>query len=430
MITIKSLGLTEANLVIQAGITRANEIGSPSTIAVVDVGGTIVAQARMDGASLSSVALAYNKAYTSLSCRLATSEITKIAQPGGDFYGIANGLAGRAIIFPGGIPIEVEGKVVGGRRRERRKRRPGRRGGTRRRDQPFEQNNPIWRRTMKTILITGAGSGLNNGAAFELAERGYDVIACVEIYPQVRALELQAKERGVKLRIEKIDVTKEGDRRRAMSWDIDVLVNGAGIIEGGAIVDIPSENMRRQFEVNVIGPVLLTQGIARKMIKRRSGKIIFMSSVVGILSGPFVGIYGASKHAIEAIADTMSMELQEFGIQVAVINPGPYLTGFNDAGFLAPKDWDDDPSARVFDYDKLAFPFEQFEPQLAFSSIVDVITGESSLFRNVITPDLSEGVRKQSLQVWTRKITDGLGTRAELVQKSYDLKPETLVGSR
>jgi NAD(P)-dependent dehydrogenase (short-subunit alcohol dehydrogenase family) len=282
---------------------------------------------------------------------------------------------------------------------------------------------------MKTIMITGAGSGLNHGAALELAERGYDVIACVEIYPQVRALELLAKERGVKLRIEKIDVTKEGDRRRAMSWDVDVLVNGAGVIEGGAIVDVPGENMRRQFEVNVIGPVLLSQGIAKKMIKRRSGKIIFMSSVVGILSGPFVGIYGASKHALEAIADTMSMELQEFGVQVAVINPGPYLTGFNDAGFLAPKDWDDDPSTRVFDYDKLAFPFEQFEPSLAFSSIVDVITGESSLFRNVITPDLAEGVREQSLQVWTRKTTDGLGTRAGLVQKSYDLRPETLVGS-
>jgi NAD(P)-dependent dehydrogenase (short-subunit alcohol dehydrogenase family) len=282
---------------------------------------------------------------------------------------------------------------------------------------------------MKTILITGAGSGLNSGAALELAERGYDVIACVEIYPQVRALELLAKERGVKLRIEKIDVTKEGDRRRAMSWDVDVLVNGAGIIEGGAIVDIPGENMRRQFEVNIIGPVLLTQGIAKKMIQRRSGKIIFMSSVVGILSGPFVGIYAASKHALEAIAYTMSMELQEFCVQVAVINPGPYLTGFNDAGFLAPKDWHDDPSTRIFDYDNLAFPFEQFEPSLAFSSIVDVITGASSLFRNVITPDLSEGVREQSLQVWTRKTTDGLGTRDGLVQKSYELKPETLVGS-
>jgi uncharacterized protein GlcG (DUF336 family) len=113
MITVKSLGLADANELIQAGIARASEIGSPSTIAVVDVGGTVVAQARMDGASLSSVALAYDKAYTSLSCRLATSTITRIAQPGGDFYGIANGLGGRAIIFPGGVPIEIEGQVVG-----------------------------------------------------------------------------------------------------------------------------------------------------------------------------------------------------------------------------------------------------------------------------------------------------------------------------
>lgn len=113
MITIKSLGLADANLVIQAGIDHANKIGSPSTIAVVDAGGTVVAQARMDGASLSSVVLAYDKAYTSLSCRLATSEITKIAQPGGDFYGIANGLGGRAIIFPGGMPIKLDDQVVG-----------------------------------------------------------------------------------------------------------------------------------------------------------------------------------------------------------------------------------------------------------------------------------------------------------------------------
>jgi NAD(P)-dependent dehydrogenase (short-subunit alcohol dehydrogenase family) len=282
---------------------------------------------------------------------------------------------------------------------------------------------------MTTILITGAGSGLNNGAAFELAKRGHDVIACVENFPQVRALEIEAKKRDVKLRIEKLDVTREGDRRRAISWDVDVLVNGAGIIEGGAIVDIPGENLRRQFEVNVVGPVHLTQGVARKMIARRSGKIIFVSSVVGILCGPFVGAYAASKHALEAIAETMAMELQEFGVEVAVINPGPFLTGFNDAAILATKVWDDDPSTRIFDYDKLAFPFEQFEPSVAFESMADVIAGEVPLFRNVVPPDLAAPVREQSLQVWSRKTTDGVGTRADLVQKSYDMQPETLVGS-
>jgi NAD(P)-dependent dehydrogenase (short-subunit alcohol dehydrogenase family) len=162
------------------------------------------------------------------------------------------------------------------------------------------------------------------------------------------------------------------------------------------------------------------------MVRRGSGKIIFMSSVVGILSGPFVGIYGASKHALEAIAETMAMELQEFGVEVAVINPGPYLTGFNDAGFLAPRDWDDDLSMRVFDYEKLSFPFEQFEPSDAFESIVDVITGKSPLFRNVVAPQLAAGVKEQAEQVWARKTKDGLGTRSPLVQRSYDLQPETL----
>lgn len=280
---------------------------------------------------------------------------------------------------------------------------------------------------MATIMLTGAGSGLNRGAALELATRGHDVIACVENYPQHRSLEIEMQQRGLKLRIEKLDVTHEGDRNRALDWDVDVLVNGAGIIEGGALVDIPEENVRRQFEVNVFGPLKLTQGVARKMVAKRKGKIIFMSSVVGILYGPFVGTYTATKHAIEGIAGTMAMELREFGVQIATINPGPYLTGFNDAGFLATKNWVDDPKQRVFDYDKLAFPFKQFPPEMVFKSIADVVEGDSTLFRNVVAPDLADGVYQGSLQVWTQKTTDGLGTRDPLVQSSYDLQPETLV---
>jgi NAD(P)-dependent dehydrogenase (short-subunit alcohol dehydrogenase family) len=282
---------------------------------------------------------------------------------------------------------------------------------------------------MAKIMITGAGSGLNHGAAFELATRGHDVIACVENYPQHRALEIEVKDRKLdgKIRIEKLDVTHDGDRRRAWGWDVDVLVNGAGIIEGGALVDIPDENVRRQFETNVFGPLQLTQGVARKMVARRGGKIIFLSSVVGILCGPFVGAYAATKHAIEGIAATMAMELQEFGVQFAVINPGPYLTGFNDAGFLATKNWVDDPAQRVFDYDKLSFPFEQFPPEVVFKSIADVIEGDATLYRNVVAPELADGVREQSLQLWTKRSSDGTGTRDPLVQASYDLKPETLV---
>jgi len=282
---------------------------------------------------------------------------------------------------------------------------------------------------MTTIMITGAGSGLNKGAAIELARRGQDVIACVENYAQHRALEVEARDLGLKLRIEKLDVTHEGDRKRALIWNVDVLVNGAGIIEGGALIDIPAENVERQFAVNVFGPLQLTQGIARHMVARRDGRIIFLSSVVGILFGPFVGAYAASKHAIEAIATTMAMELQEFGVRVATINPGPYLTGFNDAGFLAPLVWSDDPNESDFDYGKLAFPFEQIEPETVFGAIADVIEGKSDLFRNVVGPELSDGVRLASTDIWDRKIDEGLGTRSALVQQAYELRPETLVKS-
>jgi NAD(P)-dependent dehydrogenase (short-subunit alcohol dehydrogenase family) len=77
----------------------------------------------------------------------------------------------------------------------------------------------------------------------------------------------------------------------------------------------------------------------------------------------FTGIYAASKHAVEAIAETMKLELQEFGIEVATVNPGPFLTGFNDRMFQTHEGWEDDPSQRLFDYSKLAFPRAQYDPR-------------------------------------------------------------------
>src|SRR6185369_1519332 len=120
-------------------------------------------------------------------------------------------------------------------------------------------------------------------------------------------------------------------------------------------LDIPAGNIRRQFEVNVIGPLLLTQGIAKQMVKRGEGRIVWVSSREGLNVNPFTGIYSASKHAVEAIAQTMSVELQEFGIEVATVNPGPFLTGFNDRGFDVYTSWEDNVTERLFDYSKLAF---------------------------------------------------------------------------
>src|SRR5580693_8832209 len=98
---------------------------------------------------------------------------------------------------------------------------------------------------MKKVLITGAGTGFGHEVAMRLAEKGFDVIAAVEIYAQVQTLKWQAAARGVSLTVEKLDVTDDGDRKKALTWNVEILVNNAGVLEGGSVVDIPALNMRR-----------------------------------------------------------------------------------------------------------------------------------------------------------------------------------------
>jgi NAD(P)-dependent dehydrogenase (short-subunit alcohol dehydrogenase family) len=282
---------------------------------------------------------------------------------------------------------------------------------------------------VKKVLITGAGSGFGHEVAMRLAEKGFDVIASVEIWSQVQTLKRQAAERGVELQVEKLDVNDEGDRKKALAWNIEILVNNAGVGEGGSTVDIPAHNMRRQFETNVFGPLLLTQGIARQMVKRGKGRIVWVSSREGLNVNPFTGIYAASKHAVEAIAETMSLELQEFGVEVATVNPGPFLTGFNDRMFQTWQGWEDDPSERLFDYSKLAFPRAQFDPEAVYATMTAVAAGEVGTYRNLEPKSMLEETKSLQQVPWDKQIKDGLGTRPVSVQRSYEMKPETPVSS-
>ncbi|MFF0630774.1 SDR family oxidoreductase [Streptomyces sp. NPDC004296] len=282
---------------------------------------------------------------------------------------------------------------------------------------------------LRKVLITGAGTGFGFEAAMRLAEKGFDVIAGVEIYAQVQTLKWQAKERGVSLRVEKLDVTNEGDRRKALDWGVEILVNNAGVGEGGSTVDIPEANIRHQFEVNVTGPLVLTQGIVKQMIKRGGGRVVWVSSREGLNVNPFTGIYSASKHAVEAIAETMAYELQEYNVEVATVNPGPFLTGFNDRMFQTWESWEDDASERLFDYSKLAFPRAQFDPEAVFATLTAVAAGEVGTFRNLEPKSMLEETKQLQAVPWERKVTDGLGTRHPAIQHSYEMTPETPVAA-
>ena len=265
----------------------------------------------------------------------------------------------------------------------------------------------------KRILITGAGSGFGELAAIGLAREGHDVIAGVQIWPQATALRCKVEGLGVKnLRVEKLDLLHPYDVQHALSWDIDILVNNAAIAESGPMTEIPMELLRRMFEGNFFAPLELTQRFVRKFIDdRRPGKIVFTSSIGGLISIPYGGPYAATKHALEAIAGSMHAELAPFGIQVQVINPGGYLTGFNETEAESASHWMDDrrnyvKRAEVQGFFDRILGDEQnrLDPQLMADAMVKIIPDDTGLFRNVV-PQLAEDmVKTVQRDTWTHRI--------------------------
>ncbi|WP_175716501.1 SDR family oxidoreductase [Burkholderia anthina] len=256
--------------------------------------------------------------------------------------------------------------------------------------------------TRKRILITGAGTGFGREVALRLAQHGHDVTAGVRTTAEIDALTDAAAQRDTAVRAVKLDVTSADDRARAAEFDIDVLVHNAGVGEAGALVDLPIGIVCDLFDVNVFGPLELTQQIARGMLARKHGKIVFVSSIAGLITGPFTGAYCASKHAIEAVAEAMHAELAPHGIRVAVVNPGPYRTGFNDRMMETPRRWLD-PAVHTVTPERLAFPLEQHDPEEMIAKMVDVIERDGGAFRNLL-PQASEAfVRAEQASAWERQ---------------------------
>lgn len=279
----------------------------------------------------------------------------------------------------------------------------------------------------KTILITGAGSGFGEGIVFKLAGlTDLSVIATTENYAQIFRLEQKAQKLNLSnITFEKLDVTNSGDREKVLEWDVDILLNNAGISEGGSVLDIPASAIERQFQTNVVGPIALTQIAARRMLKRKSGRIIFMSSVAGLTVDPFSGAYSASKHAVEAFAEALYKETRPFNIDVITINPGPFLTGFNDRMFETYRGWGTDVASRVFDYQELNFPHEQYDPQIVINETVKIILDGNPKYRNILPKSIEGEQRKQLDIIWNRQAKDGIGQENNLVITSKKILKET-----
>jgi short-subunit dehydrogenase len=247
----------------------------------------------------------------------------------------------------------------------------------------------------KTVLITGAGSGFGRGAAIELARRGHKVIAAV--LDDKQAAELSKAE--PKLQVVKLDITKQEDIAKVDQWDLDVFVANAAIGQTGPLSLIPLERLRAVFEVNVFATVAITQRVAQRMRKKRAGRIIVMSSIGGVRAGVGSGPYTMTKHAIQAFGTALRAELKMFGVDVCLINPGPYGTGFNDRMANNPGPWFDRNKAAPEDVavmDQLVqrITVGQMNPEEVVKRYVELVEAPSTELVNFVPPDIVERMSK------------------------------------
>ena len=176
------------------------------------------------------------------------------------------------------------------------------------------------------VLLTGASSGIGYDVAPLLVRYGYTVYGAAR---RVEKIEELASE-GVKAL--SLDVTDEASMEAAVQQiidaegRIDVLINNAGYGSYGAIEDVPIDEARRQFEVNLFGLARLTQLVLPHMRARGSGRILNISSMAGRITSPLGAWYHATKYALEAFSDALRMEVEEFGIDVVIIEPGGIKT--------------------------------------------------------------------------------------------------------
>ena len=190
--------------------------------------------------------------------------------------------------------------------------------------------SPAETTSIGSVVITGASTGIGAACALALDKLNFRVFAGVRKRADAEALQAQASAR---LRPFQLDVTSADDIAAALNFlagevghaGLTGLVNNAGIGVVGPLEIVSLDELRRQFEVNVIGLIAVTQALL-PLLRKARGRVVNMSSIAGRAAMPYMGPYAASKHALEALSDALRIELQHTGVRVSVIQPGAIAT--------------------------------------------------------------------------------------------------------
>ncbi|MBA2437831.1 MAG: SDR family oxidoreductase [Acidimicrobiia bacterium] len=198
---------------------------------------------------------------------------------------------------------------------------------------------------MAVCLITGCSSGFGLATALHFARAGETVVAGVRHVARAAELERRCAREGLAVDVVTLDVDDEASVVKAVAGVVDahgrldVLVNNAGVGLSGAIEESTDADVRQLFETNVFGPLRLLRAVLAVMRHQGGGVVVNISSLSGVVSAPFSGVYSATKFAVEALSEALHYEVKPFGIRVAIIEPGRFATtAFNDNRLVAGPD--------------------------------------------------------------------------------------------
>lgn len=179
----------------------------------------------------------------------------------------------------------------------------------------------------RTVLVTGAGSGIGLATAVEAARLGFRAVAAVHRPEQAEDVRRAAAEAGVAVEVDPLDVTDDARAAAVVDrWRPWGLVNAAGLMLPGPVAETPPEDARRHLEVMVLAPMRLVQLALPWMRRQGGGRVVNVSSIAGHVEAPLLGWYEAAKQALSTLSEALRPEVARYGIDVVIVEPGPFRT--------------------------------------------------------------------------------------------------------
>lgn len=259
----------------------------------------------------------------------------------------------------------------------------------------------------KVAVVTGSSTGIGYETSLTLARNGFLTYATMRNLNKSENMKMVATKENLPIRIKQLDVTDDISVTNAVqaisseAGRIDVLVNNAGYGLNGAFEDLAMDEIKAQYETNVFGLMRMTQAVLPIMRRQKSGTIVNISSGAGRFGFPSGSAYVSTKFAVEGLSESMSYELEPFGIKVAIVEPGVIRTNFADGLVVAKKSKDpSSPYSQLMQ--KAANGFEKMmknasSPDLVANVVLNAVRNENSSLRYLAGNDVEEWLGKRNM---------------------------------